>query len=213
MSASNFNNGNDFCYFRDGFNVCSSISQEGKIKENDYEIENQRANEEVILVTHMHPWVFAKAGMIGILLVLAVVGSFMIWGASSYSVITLTIATVIVIAYSLLRAFLYKNTVFILTNLRIINITQSSLFHRKVQEMELGNIYNLQYKINGPVKSFMNFGDIELTTMGSQDSAMNITNIENPHFVYEKISHAKEKISPHTPQTDPENIKESKIIR
>ena len=164
-------------------------------KEEKYEIDDQRANEDIILCRHMHPWIFAKTGMIAVLLALIVASAFFIWHLSTISFVLLGLMIIIVVIYGLISSFQYKNTVFILTNLRVININQVSLINRKVQEMELGNIYNLQYNIKGLMKSLLNFGDVEITTLGNDENSIIVSNIENPHFVYEKISKTKEKIT------------------
>jgi len=160
-------------------------------KNQEPEFEDQRKDEEIILMQHQHPWVLAKMGLIIVVLAALVFLSFLIWHTSTISIIFLIAAILIVAVYLIIRMFIYKNSVFILTNYRVININQDGLFRRKVQETELENIYNLQYEINGPIKSLMNFGNIELTTQGDETNLIRISNIENPHFIYEKISDAK----------------------
>lgn len=159
----------------------------------ELEFDDQRSDEKVILLKHQHPWVLSKAGFIVVLLTIVILVTFLIWGAGKLSTIVLIGAIIIMAGYLIIRFFLYRNSMFILTNHRVINILQSSLFRRKVQEVELENIFNLQYKIEGPIKSMLNFGDIELTTVGNQDNSIKITNIENPHFIFEKISDGRKK--------------------
>lgn len=168
----------------------------------EFEIEDQRKNEEIILVRYMHPWVLAKTGLIGIVIILFVVFSFLIWGASLVSDIVLITALLFIIIYGSIKIYLYKNSVFILTNQRVIYIDQPSLFRRKVHETELINIYNLQYEIKGIVSSFLNFGDIILTTQGDITNEIKILNIENPHFVHEKISNFRKKNMDQTRSSD-----------
>lgn len=160
----------------------------------DYQLEDQRPNEEIIYVRKMHPWVLAKAGFISILLILIIITVFLIFKSGIVSFIFLICAIIIIIFIALTQFFIYKNTIFILTNLRIINILQSGIFHHQVQEIELKNIYNLQYKIKGFIKSVLNFGEVELTTIGDRENSIIVKNIENPHFVYEKISKLKEDV-------------------
>lgn len=157
----------------------------------DFEFDDQRKDEEIILVKHQHPWVLAKLGLVIVILIALVFLAFLIWGASLYSTIILIASVIIVGIYIAIRTFIFKNSIFILTNYRVINITQNSLFQRKVQETELENIYNLQYEIKGPMKSLLNFGDIELTTQGDETNLIKFCNIENPHFIHEKISDAR----------------------
>lgn len=161
--------------------------------EEEIEFDDQRPDERVILLKHQHPWVLSKAAVIVVVLIVLVMISFLIWGASKISTIILISAILIIVGYLMVRLFLYKNSMFILTNHRVIYILQASLFSRRVSEVELENIFNLQYKIEGLMNNLLNFGSIELTTVGNQTSSINITNIENPHFIFEKISDARKK--------------------
>ncbi len=163
----------------------------------DYEIEDQRPDEKIILIRYQHPWVLAKTGLIFILLVLIIVAAFLFWGATISSMVILAIILALLVVYGFMRTFVYRNSLFILTNHRIINISQGNLFARKVQETELENIYNLEYRIDGPIQSLLNFGSIELTTQGDLTNVIKIKNIENPHFILEKISIFRKKAMNH----------------
>lgn len=174
----------------------------------ELEIEDQRPDEKVILLKHQHPWVLSKAGFIVLLLVALVTIFFLIWGFKGITLITLIVAVLIIASYLGIRFFLYRNSLFILTNHRVINILQNSLFKRKVQEVELENIFNLQYKIEGMMHSLLNFGDLELTTVGNPEDSISINNIENPHFIYEKISDARKNVV-----SKSEKIEQRPIIR
>lgn len=154
----------------------------------EFEIEDQRPDEEIVLIRHQHPWVLARAGIILIILVLISVGAFLLWGTAIISFLILAGVLIVIVCYGFMRLFLYRSSLFILTNHRVINILQSSVFKRKVQETELENIYNLQYRVDGMMQSLLNFGSIELTTEGDPSNTINVYNIENPHFVHEKIS-------------------------
>lgn len=161
--------------------------------EDKFEFENQRPNEQVILIKKRHPFVLAKTGWILLLFAVLLVFSFFIWGASKISIIVLIIVVIIMILISLLRWFVYSNDLFILTNERIINIEQKALFSRRVTEAELANILNVGYEIKGLVKSFLNFGDITVDTSGSDTNFLTLKNVENPHFIQEKIVNLQKK--------------------
>jgi hypothetical protein len=158
-----------------------------------FEFENQRPDENVILIKKRHPFVLAKTGWFLLLLALLLVISFFIWGASSISVIILIAILLLAFLISLMRWFVYSNDLFILTNERIINIEQYALFSRRVTEAELANILNVSYEIKGIVKSFLNFGDITIDTSGSDTNFLVLKNIENPHFIQEKIVNLQKK--------------------
>ena len=159
----------------------------------DFTFDGQRANEEIILYRHQHPWVLAKIGFIDVALALIVLVFFLIVGASTLSIIVLIMALVVGLSYTFNNLYLFKNVFFVLTDQRIININQSSIFGRKVQETELVNIYNISYSTKGIMKSFLNFGEVELTTQGDVNDRIIFKNIPVPHEVFEKISKARKK--------------------
>lgn len=158
----------------------------------EYEFENQRPDEKIVLVKKRHPWVLFKAGLVALLVIILVLISFLIWGASSISVIVLTAGLVFLTLFLMGRFFVYNNDIFILTNHRIINIDQSGFFTRRVSEAELENIQNVTYMIKGPIRSLLNFGDIEVATAGNTPGLV-FRNVENPHFVQERIVELQKK--------------------
>lgn len=162
--------------------------------EEEFEFENQRPDEKIVFLKHQHPWVLSKAGLIVVIFAALVFGSFLIWGASGITVGILIGVLVFLVAFLWVRFFLYRNSMFILTNHRVIYILQSSLFSRRVQEVELENIYNIEYKIKGVMNSLLNFGDVELTTEGDFTNCVRVKNIENPHFIFEKISDERKRV-------------------
>jgi membrane protein YdbS with pleckstrin-like domain len=151
-----------------------------------YEFENQRADEEVLMVRRRHPWVLWKAAFMVLLILILIFVAFLIWGASKVSVIILILGLVYIISFLLGRFFVYNNDIYILTSQRIININQSGFFTRRVSEAELENIQNVTYEIKGPIRSFLNFGEIIISTAGNAPG-LTLKNVENPHFVQEKI--------------------------
>lgn len=153
----------------------------------ELEFDNQRNDEEIVLMNRRHPWVLAKTGLITIAAILVVVIAFMIVGASLISSVVLVVGLIFVLIYGFIRWFVYSNDIYILTNERVINIDQGGFFTRRVTEAELVNILNVSYEIKGPVKSLLNFGDISVDTSGSDRNFLVLENIENPHFIQEKI--------------------------
>lgn len=158
----------------------------------EYEFENQRPDEKIILVKKRHPWVLFKAGLVVLLVIILILISFLVWGASSISVTVLIIGLVFLTFFLLGRFFVYNNDLFIITNHRIINIDQSGFFSRRVSEAELENIQNVTYVIKGPIRSLLNFGDIEVATAGNTVGLV-FRNVENPHFIQERIVELQKK--------------------
>lgn len=153
----------------------------------DLEFDNQRKDEEIILMNRRHPWVLAKTGLVVVAIIIIVVISLLIFGASLATSIVLILALLFIVIYGFIRWFVYSNDVYILTNERIINIDQGGFFTRRVSEAELSNILNVSYEIRGPIKSLLNFGEVAIDTSGSDQNNLILKNVENPHFLQEKI--------------------------
>lgn len=151
------------------------------------EMDDQRPDEEIIFTYHQHPWVLAKTFLYLIIDAVVIVLAFLVWQADQISIGILVAGLIFAFTTISVRWFTYRNDLFILTNQRIIKIDQSGLFKRKVSETELDNVYNVNYEVNGLIRSLLNFGNIKISTVGDEVSTINISNIENPSFVQEKI--------------------------
>ena len=152
----------------------------------EYTFEGQRPDEEVIFVQKRHPWVLSKAGIIGILIILGLIISFILFGFSKVTSLMIVITVIFFVFYGLYLWFLYNNYIYILTNQRVIIIEQNSIFSRRIIESELDKIQNISVEVKGPVKTFLNFGDLKIMTAGI-DPIMVILNVENPYKVQQEI--------------------------
>ncbi len=75
----------------------------------------------------------------------------------------------------------YYLDIWVVTNHRIVNITQSGLFHRKVAELRLYRIQDASASIGGFLHTLLNFGTVEIQTAGEQS-----------HFVFHDIPDPQE---------------------
>lgn len=161
----------------------------------DLELENQRPDEEIVFTLRQHPWVLAKPALILLAVFLVVLLSYYIWKINSISLGVIGAGVVFAIIYISVYWYSYINDICIVTNQRLIKIDQKGYFNRRVSETELDNIYNINYEIKGIIKSLLNYGDIKVSTVGDEVSVIIMANIENPHYIQEKIMdlHAKYK--------------------
>lgn len=82
----------------------------------------------------------------------------------------------------LFQAFLdYYLDIWIVTNHRIINMSQTGLFHREVAELRLYRVQDASASVRGFLATVLGFGRIEIQTAG-----------EHAHFVFEDIPHPQE---------------------
>ena len=82
----------------------------------------------------------------------------------------------------LFQAFLdYYLDIWVVTNHRIVNITQTGLFHRETSELRLYRVQDASASVGGFLHTMLNFGKIEIQTAG-----------EKEHFVFEDIPHPQD---------------------
>lgn len=82
----------------------------------------------------------------------------------------------------LFQAFLdYYLDIWVVTNHRIINISQTGLFHREVSELRLYRVQDASAAVSGFIQTLFNFGSIEIQTAG-----------EKSHFVFQDVARPQE---------------------
>lgn len=81
----------------------------------------------------------------------------------------------------------YYLDVWLVTDQRIIDIEQISLFHREVSVMHYDKIQDVTAKITGIIGSLLNFGDVEVQTAAT-DRKFLISGVHNPVFKQKKIN-------------------------
>ena len=92
----------------------------------------------------------------------------------------------------LFQAFLdYYLDIWVVTNHRIVNITQSGLFHREVSELRLYRVQDATASIGGPLRTLLNFGTVEIQTAGEQSHFV-FKDIPDPQGVTKTILHLVE---------------------
>jgi hypothetical protein len=178
-------------------------------KMDKFQFENQREDEEVILLRKRHPWVLAKPGFIFIFLLLLILTSFLIWGASRISMIILALLGIVILSYGLNVWFVYVNGIYILTNQRLICIDQKSVFQRTVSEAELENIQNITSDVNGVIGNLLKIGRIKISTAGNT-VGLEIRDVNDPYFVHEKIIDQQRQFKKNK---DSHLIRQSNVIR
>ena len=86
----------------------------------------------------------------------------------------------------------YLDVTFV-TNQRVIDVEQLSLFSRETSELHLENIQDIRVEIKGFIHSILNYGTLFIQTSSAQDE-FSMSNIQNPQAVREIISRAREEL-------------------
>lgn len=130
----------------------------------------QHDDEQVILVEHRHPIVMRRQLIVGMLIILVGLLPWA-WSMSTASDLQwlanwfLFIAVAILVFYWLRTWVGWFYTVYVLTNTRIMIVKQRGFFNREVSELNLHNVQNVNYKINGLQASLFGYGNITIETL------------------------------------------------
>jgi len=125
---------------------------------------DQFDNEEVLFVFRKHPIVMRRGLIIGLLCVL--VGTIPSLFDPKYSVYLLGLLGGLIIGSLIcLPSWIgYHFSIFIVTDQRLIQITQKGLFHRSVVDMGLNQIQLVNYEVAGLQETLLGFGTIMMQT-------------------------------------------------
>jgi len=147
------------------------IKQSNKNKE----FQGQREDEKIILIIKKYWFILFWPVLKGLTLILIAlillyvksVGYYIFnSGAIAFLYLTWIVFWLSFIAYEYLNWYRDR---FIITDHRIINVDQKSLFKRKVSELELDKIQDVSHEIRGMFATALNFGDVILQSAGSEN--------------------------------------------
>lgn len=77
--------------------------------------------------------------------------------------------------------------VWYITQKRIIDMEQKSMFHREVANLRFDKIQDISIKVNGLIATMLNFGDIHVQTAGEDSSDFFLLSAKNPERVRKVI--------------------------
>lgn len=153
-----------------------------------YSFPEKRPDENVIRVLRRHKIFFSKP----IIYSLIILG---LLGAAFYFLIfeTWLAAVILIVAFFIIGIlfffywYLWVNDLYILTDQRLIDVDQNAIFTRVVSEMSLDKIQDVTYKVEGPLATWLSFGDIIIKTAGPAEDVV-IEMISHPQGVTQEIS-------------------------
>lgn len=108
--------------------------------------------------------------------------------------------------YILLSAwYMWANTVYVLTNDRVISVMQKGWFDRVVGEATLTNILFISHKIKGPLQTLFNFGSIHIRASGVTEEELVLANVRDPYNNQQQVVAAQKKYSQQQASTEEES--------
>ncbi|MFA4995921.1 MAG: PH domain-containing protein [Patescibacteria group bacterium] len=155
--------------------------------EKSFSFSGQREGEKVVSVVKNHPFVFLFPGLKSVLFLVVGIAVYLFW-PSQYSGMVLFITILIGLGIFFRTYFDYSQSVFVITNQRIINVDQDGFWKRKITETEIDKIQDAASETSGMLRTMFKFGDLVIRTAGvSQGSEIRVKNIANPYQVQQKI--------------------------
>lgn len=152
----------------------------------------QQDGEKVLLVEHKYPIVLRKPLIFGMLLM---IWAMLPWGIASYNDYPWAVYTVwwmaawgIVLVWYWVRAWVgWYYSVYVLTNQRILIVSQKGFFSREVSDLTLNNIQNVNYKVAGFQEAMFGFGTVTVETL-SGGKPLKLAYVHGPAEFAQSIS-------------------------
>lgn len=165
-------------------------------KFNHFHFKGQKMGEEILIVVHRH-WFDILSQFFMIFLMLALLIASCIFTPFLFPALTSGNGSAL---FSFLQnLFLlatwmiffviwidYYFDVWIVTNERIVNIEQKSLFSRSISELELENIQDVTVEVLGIIPTFLNYGNLYIQTAGEMERFV-FRHVPNPYAVKDLI--------------------------
>jgi membrane protein YdbS with pleckstrin-like domain len=154
-------------------------------KTSQYSFEGKKPYENVLVLINRHWFVLlGKALVYGLLLILP----FVIYGFFGETIVDIGLNNAFWLGVAIFyliwwNTFFYSLTMYLLdiwivTDHRVIDSRQHGFFSRTISELSLSRIQDLSVHVAGPLSTFIDFGNLEIQTAGSE-----------PKFIFEEISH------------------------
>lgn len=156
---------------------------------NIWKFENRQPNERVILLIRKHPIVMLKASfqIIAIALIILAVIIFFGFNFNTFLVLILGVVVAIIIVAS--NLYRWYNDLYLVTDRRLINVDQNSIFSRSVDETALDLIQDVTYEVKGLIPTMLNIGRVAIQTAGSVQD-IHIDFAPNPAAIQLNITRA-----------------------
>lgn len=148
-----------------------------------------REDEELLLLERRHPWTLAAPVAklllvwIPLWLLLRMVQTFS-WGRTL--LLLCILASIVLVVYEL---WVWLLNVYLLTDQRLVDIHQRGAFRRTVTEIDLPDVAEVRYEINGPGGTFFRFGEVVASLEGG--AMVVLEAVPRPQAVHDLLLQAK----------------------
>lgn len=163
----------------------------------DFRFQGQHEEEKIAFILKRHWWYLLfpsfKSAIIRLVLIITLLFTITGWFNINMSnsrlfffIIIIDLATLIYLILS--DWYKWGNTIYVLTNERIICVQQLSWFSRSVSESTLENIMFISHKIQGMIGTIFNFGSVNIRTSGVTEEETVFQQVSDPYQVQQQIT-------------------------
>lgn len=155
------------------------------------DFESRAKEEKVVLFLRQHiivnlKWVIAAAVMVFVPTIAAVFGVFSSLPSGFELIITLS-WYLVTLAYAFENFLNWYFNVYIVTNMRIIDVDFHNLIYKQVSDANLDKIQDVTYNMGGVARTIFNYGDVFIQT-ASEVSEFDFLAVPNPDRVVKIIN-------------------------
>lgn len=153
-------------------------------EEDDYRFYGQRPDEHVMLVRNQHITVLRIPILIDILIlsILLLVYPHL---PHPFNLYFSGIVIVSVFFSGFYYWYGYRNTVCVLTDQRIVNVTQKGFFNKKINEAELNRIQDVSTTVKGVMPTLFGYGQVTVST--ASENTLVLHNMADPYELQQAI--------------------------
>ncbi len=155
----------------------------------EFTFDGQRANESVEETVKNHPYVLLWPGLKTVVVLAIPVAVLIFWGASTTFSLAAFLAAIVAFFIFGKAYYEYAASVLIITNQRVLYLSQKGFFRRKIIETNLDKIQDVASDTGGMVRTTLDFGDVIIRTAGAgKGSEIVINNVAHPYQIQQAIS-------------------------
>lgn len=144
-----------------------------------------RDGELIQAVWRKNPWTMAKEWFISLGLTLIVFAIFIYFGASLATSLAIGLWLIVVPILLGYAWYQWRQNSYVLTNERLIDISQKNPFSRAVAEIPMDIVQDVTYEVKGPVQLMLNYGVVIVQTASYTEVTM--TSMTDPQVVQQAV--------------------------
>ncbi|MEI6478428.1 MAG: hypothetical protein WCO52_05585 [bacterium] len=151
-----------------------------------YRFQGQHNSEEVVLFSHQHPLVLLRPFMVAGSLLLLPLAAFVFITSNSFLSALFLLCLVLAVVRGVLAWHAWNNSLVLLTNERVIFLSQKGPFNRELVECSLQAVLQVSHEVKGLFNTLFGFGDITIRTPGTGEPFL-IRSVPDPYTLQQEI--------------------------